>query len=45
VKWSEAQKEQCQRFKQAVAHVQAALVEPSVRARYERKTKKQKKRA
>jgi hypothetical protein len=45
VEWSEAQKQQRQRFKQAVAHVRAALSDPVVRLRYERKAKKQKKRA
>jgi len=35
VKWSQAQQEHRQRFKQAVAEAKAALADPQVRARYE----------
>jgi hypothetical protein len=45
VKWSEAQKAQRARFKLAVAGARAALADPNVRARYERKAKKLHKRA
>ena len=45
VKWSEAQRAQRETFKQAVAHAKAALADPKVRARYEKKAKKQGKRA
>lgn len=45
VKWSKAQKQQRKRFKVGVAAVQAALKEPKVRLNYERKAKKQGKRA
>ncbi len=45
VKWSQAQKEQRLHFKAGVATVQAALREPKVRLKYERKAKRQKKRA
>ena len=45
VEWSPAQKAQRQRFKEAVVHVKAALADPKVRARYERRAKKQNKRA
>src|SRR5690349_7870833 len=45
VKWSKAQKAQRQRFKKAVAYAQATPAEPKVRARYERRAKKQGKRA
>ena len=45
VKWSKAQKEQRKRMKRAVASVQVALADPKVRARYDRKAKKQDKRA
>ena len=45
VKWSPAQKAQRQRFKKAAAYAKAALAEPQVRLRYERKAKKQNKRA
>ena len=44
VKWSKAQKEHRQRFKQAVAYAKAAMAEPKVRAIYEKSAKKQKKR-
>jgi hypothetical protein len=36
VKWSQAQKEHRQRFKQAVAYARAAMARPEVRAIYER---------
>lgn len=45
VKWSPAQKAQRQRFKEAAAYAKAALAEPQVRIKYERKAKKQNKRA
>jgi hypothetical protein len=45
VKWSKAQKEHRKRMAEAVASVQAALADPKVRARYDRKAKKQDKRA
>jgi hypothetical protein len=45
VKWSEAQQSQRKRFKEAVAYAKAALADPKVRAKYERKAKKQGKRA
>ena len=45
VKWSQAQTAQRERFKQAVAYAQAALADPKVRAQYERKAKKENKRA
>lgn len=45
VKWSKAQKDQRKRFKAGVASVQAALMEPKVRLKYERKAKRQDKRA
>ena len=44
VKWSKAQKAHRQRFKQASVYAKAALAEPKVRARYERRAKKQHKR-
>ena len=44
VEWSEAQKAQRQRFKKAVAYAKAALADPKVHARYEKKAKKQHKR-
>ena len=44
VKWSKAQKEQRQRFKQAVAGAKAAMADPKLRARYERKAQRQNKR-
>ena len=40
VVWSEAQKAQRQRFKQATAYARAALAEPAVRARYQKRAKK-----
>ena len=45
VKWSKAQKAHRQRFKLAVAYARAALAEPKARAGYERRAKKQGKRA
>lgn len=45
VEWSPAQKAQRQRFAQATAYARAALADPQVRLRYERKAKKQNKRA
>ena len=36
VKWSQAQKDHRQRFKQAVAYAKAAMAEPTVRASYEK---------
>jgi len=36
VKWSAAQQEHRQRFKQAVAYARAAMADTGVRARYER---------
>lgn len=45
VKWSKAQKEQRQRFKQAVAYAKAALADPKLRARYEKRAQRQHKRA
>jgi len=44
VKWSKAQKEHRQRFKQAVAYARAAMAEPEVRAVYEKMAAKQHKR-
>ena len=44
-KASEAQTMQRQRFKEAAAYAKAALAEPQVRLRYERKARKQNKRA
>jgi len=45
VKWSKAQKAQRARIGEASTVVKAALADPKVRARYERKAKKQGKRA
>jgi hypothetical protein len=45
VKWSPAQEAHRQRFSEAVAYARAALADPKVRASYERKAKKQHKRA
>jgi hypothetical protein len=45
VKWSEAQKAQRQRFKLASAYATAAMADSKVRAIYEKKAKKQNKRA
>jgi hypothetical protein len=44
VKWSKAQKEHRQRFKQAVAYARTAMAEPKVRAIYEKTAAKQGKR-
>jgi hypothetical protein len=44
VRWSKAQKENRQRFKQASAYARAALADPQVRAEYERRAKRLKKR-
>jgi hypothetical protein len=45
VKWSKAQQEQRQRFKAAVAYAKAALAEPKLRARYEKRAQREHKRA
>jgi hypothetical protein len=45
VEWSEAQIAQRARFKQAVTYARAALAEPKLRARYEKRAKQQGKRA
>jgi hypothetical protein len=45
VEWSEAQKAQRERFKQATEYAKAALAEPKVRARYEKTAARQHKRA
>ena len=45
VKWSEAQTAHRQRFKEAVAYARAALAEPELRARYDKRAKRQHKRA
>ena len=39
VEWSEAQKAQRQRFKQATAYAKAALADPKLRARYENRAR------
>jgi hypothetical protein len=44
VKWSKAQEEHRQRFKEAVAYAKAAMATPKVRARYEKLAIKQHKR-
>jgi hypothetical protein len=44
VKWSKAQKDHRQRFKQAVAYARADMAEPQVRAVYEKMAAKQHKR-
>ena len=44
VKWSKAQKDHRKRMAKAVDAVQAALADPKVRARYDRKAKRQNKR-
>ena len=36
VKWSKTQKENRQRFKQAVAYAKAVMAEPDIRVRYEK---------
>jgi hypothetical protein len=43
VEWSEAQQTQRQRFKQANEYAKAAMVDPKVRAVYERRAKKARK--
>lgn len=45
VVWSEAQTAHRARFKQAVAYARAALADPKLRARYEKRAKRQHKRA
>lgn len=45
VKWSKAQKESRERFKKAVAYAQAAMADPKVRSRYEKKAEKEGRRA
>jgi hypothetical protein len=45
VKWSPAQKAHRERFKQATAYARAALAEPKLRLRYEKRAKRQQKRA
>ena len=45
VEWSDAQRAHRERFRQAVVYAKAALAEPKLRARYERRAKRQKKRA
>ena len=45
VEWSEAQQAHRARFGLATEYARAALAEPKVRARYERRAKKQHKRA
>ena len=45
VEWSEAQIAQCACFKQAVAYARAALAEPKLRARYEKRANQQRERA
>jgi hypothetical protein len=45
VEWSEAQQSQRQRFKQATTYAKAALAEPKLRTRYEKRAKRQHKRA
>ena len=44
VKWSEAQKANRARFKEAVAYARTAMAEPKVRAKYEKAATKQNKR-
>jgi hypothetical protein len=45
VKWSPAQEAQRERFALATAYAKAALADPKVRARYERRAKREHKRA
>lgn len=45
VKWSKAQKDHRKHFKKGIAEIRDALADPQVRARYERKAKRLKKRA
>ena len=40
VKWSEAQKANRQRFREAIAYARAAMADPNVRAQYEKIAKK-----
>ena len=40
VQWSEAQQENRQRFRQAIAYARAAMADPKVRAHYEKRGKK-----
>ena len=44
VKWSKAQKDHRKRFKKAVAYAKAAMAEPKVSARYEKRAAKEGKR-
>ena len=44
VKWSKAQKQQRQRFREANEYARAAMADPAVRAIYERRAAKMKKR-
>jgi hypothetical protein len=44
VKWSKTQKENRQRFKEATAYAKAAMAEPEVRARYEKRATEEGKR-
>jgi RNA polymerase-interacting CarD/CdnL/TRCF family regulator len=44
VEWSEAQQAHRERFKQATIYAKAALAEPAVRLRYEKRAKRQHKR-
>ena len=44
VKWSKTQKENRQRFKQAVAYAKGAMAEPDVRASYEKRATEEGKR-
>jgi hypothetical protein len=45
VEWSDAQQAHRERFGRATAYARAALAEPKLRARYEKRAKRQKKRA
>jgi hypothetical protein len=45
VEWSPAQKAQRERFKQATAYARAALADPQLRAKYEKRAKSQGKRS
>jgi hypothetical protein len=40
VQWSEAQKENRQRFKQAIAYARAAMADPQVHAHYKKRGKR-----
>lgn len=44
VKWSKTQKENRQRFKEAVAYAKASMAEPDVRASYEKRATEEGKR-